>query len=359
MRTLEVRNVNHALIKGIELIHECAIPGGSRAGECYTVPGPVMTVHSNPTERVLFNAKRGANPFFHFFEGLWMLAGRRDLAFLERLNKRMREFSTDKKTFHGAYGWRWAHWGQFDTLIELLRENPKSRRAVLQIWEAGEDLHAEEGFYKDIPCHTQIYFSLSPCSATIPWDKETEAADGMALNMTTMARSNDMIWGAYGANAVHMSMMHEYLASCLGVKVGNWWQFSNNYHAYRDVFNKIESLWLDPIDDPYESNAVKPYPMFTGNVTRRAWDTDLRMFFEWIDRDLIALPPLYTPFFKDVVMPLYAAHDRYKNETIEHAIETADTCAATDWRYACVEWLKRRKEKRSERGRAKENMRHD
>ena len=32
-----------------------------------------------PTKELLFDPDRDANPFFHFMEGLWMLAGFNDL----------------------------------------------------------------------------------------------------------------------------------------------------------------------------------------------------------------------------------------------------------------------------------------
>jgi hypothetical protein len=55
--------------------HDHRKPQGSRAGDVLVAPHPVMSVTSIPTERVLFDPARDANPFFHLFESLWMLAG--------------------------------------------------------------------------------------------------------------------------------------------------------------------------------------------------------------------------------------------------------------------------------------------
>ena len=60
--------------------------------------------------------------------------------------------------------------------------------------------------------------------------------------MTVTNRSNDMIWGAYGANAVHMSVLLEYMAGMLGYGVGAYYQFSNNLHAYTSVLDKLEGM---------------------------------------------------------------------------------------------------------------------
>ncbi len=69
-----------------------------------------------------------------------------------------------------------------------LKTYPNDRRTVVGMWDPWEDLW-EENDGKDYPCNTQIYF----------WERKGQ------LNMTVCNRSNDMIWGAYGANAVHMS----------------------------------------------------------------------------------------------------------------------------------------------------------
>jgi hypothetical protein len=52
---------------------------------------------------------RDANPFFHVMETLWMLAGRNDLPWLVRFNKRFASYSDDGgNTQPGAYGYQMA-----------------------------------------------------------------------------------------------------------------------------------------------------------------------------------------------------------------------------------------------------------
>ena len=61
--------------------------------------------------------------------------------------------------------------------------------------------------------------------------------------MTVCNRSNDMLWGAYGANAVHMSMLQEYLASRLEIAVGEYTQISDSFHVYQnDVWERCKEL---------------------------------------------------------------------------------------------------------------------
>ena len=110
MRVIKTRNVHDALPKGLDLLYGEHYKQDSRNGTVYKAKSPVCTVYDNPQERVMFWPERDANPFFHFMEGLWMLAGRNDLEFVKQYNKGMARYSDDGETLHGAYGWRWRNW---------------------------------------------------------------------------------------------------------------------------------------------------------------------------------------------------------------------------------------------------------
>ena len=208
MKVITARNINDAFRLGVDFFLEKTNyrEQESRNGLTLEAIEPVATVYQKPTERVLFCEKRDANPFFHFIEGLWMIHGRNDLRPLTFFVESMRDFSDDNETLWGAYGWRWREYfdkDQLEIIIAMLRRDPDDRRAVLQMWDVKEDLDRDG---KDVPCNTNIYFKVR--------DKK--------LNMTVCNRSNDMLWGAYGANAVHMSMLQEYMASRIEVAVGEY-----------------------------------------------------------------------------------------------------------------------------------------
>ena len=92
-------------------LESCGIWQESRSGKVIEYPEPVMTTYKRPEERVLFYPSRDANPFFHLFEALWMLAGKNDLEYVSRFNSRMKDFSDDGKILNGAYGHRWREVG--------------------------------------------------------------------------------------------------------------------------------------------------------------------------------------------------------------------------------------------------------
>ena len=149
-KTINVRNVNHALHEACWWLRVAGERATTRNGEVIRAPGPVITIYQQPTERVLFNKRRNANPFFHLMEALWMLAGREDVDFPAYYVARMREYSDNGLLLHGAYGFRWRRAfldadeaepiDQLTYLADHLKANPDSRRTVLAMWSAERDI---------------------------------------------------------------------------------------------------------------------------------------------------------------------------------------------------------------------------
>ena len=114
-------------------------PQQTRNGPALVYPEIVTTTYRHPEERVLFDPQRDANPIFHLMESIWMIAGRKDVRFVKQFNKNMENFSDNKVDFNAAYGWRWRqHFGhdQLLDVIELLRKDPDTRQAVVQMWDS-------------------------------------------------------------------------------------------------------------------------------------------------------------------------------------------------------------------------------
>lgn len=243
MHVIQARNVNDAFRQGLGQLSRYGIRRDSRNGPVLVYPEPVTTVYEKPLERVLFWSERDANPFFHLFESLWMLAGRNDVTSVARYAKQMVNYSDDGETFHGAYGYRWRNWFKFDQLISIadaLTKNPDDRRQVLQMWDCKSDLG---GTGKDLPCNLMATFQIN--------------VNG-ALDLAVFCRSNDIVWGCYGANAVHFSYLLEYMARWIDVPVGRYSQISINWHGYLEttqpLVEKVSSIQLDP----YVMEGVRP-----------------------------------------------------------------------------------------------------
>ena len=341
MRIINVHNVNLALAEGLNMINHSGVPMESRNGRVLVIPEPVTTIYQNPQMRVVMSPLRDANPFFHVMEALWMLAGRNDVKFISDYNKNIAQYSDDGVTFHGAYGYRWrAHWGfdQLERIVDLLRKDRNTRRAVLCMWDPLDDW---EQASNDLPCNDVVFFDTL----------------GGVLNATVCCRSNDMWWGAHGANAVHFSFLLEYISAGAHIPMGFLRQVSNNYHLYPDVLpNKgveIEDLADDAADsDPYTHGIsggrtymrrqADPLPGLVPLIESfDSFDLDLTKFMaDSLSTDMYE----DNPFFHKVAGPMARAWAYYKAKEYGHAFDQIDQIVAGDWRRACNEWLQRRRE---------------
>ncbi len=345
MITIGARNVNYALQAGAALLRSQGIERESRNGPVLVAEHPVTTVYERPEERVMLHPGRDANPFFHLYESLWMLAGRNDLAPLLAFVKNMANFSDDGgKTQPGAYGWRWinhfnyggrAH-DQLAWAIRRLKADPNDRRVVIQMYDAEVDQFAADNGGRDIPCNLLALPSVG--------------TDGR-LNLTVYNRSNDMVWGAYGANAVHFSVLQEYLAAGLGVPVGRYYQVSNNFHGYLATMGKAGEewpwgMWVDtttaeneyPNPDPYASEAILPTAMFDASFSPEEFGQDLELFL-----DNPATVGIRSRFLRRTGCPMVMAHRAYKQDGTAAAREVLEQMPAhSDWRQGAELWLDNR-----------------
>jgi thymidylate synthase len=356
MHVIKAQNINDAWWSALRLIHqESGSPGAppyvqsrmvrspSRVGDVYVYDTPVTTVYERPTERVLLDVVRDNNPLFSLFEGLWMLAGRDDAAWLDVfIHDFSARFAEPDGTMHGAYGKRWRghfyrtsdadegvdyhYLDQLDECVRLLRANPGDRQAVIQMWDPAVDLGVPG--LRDRPCNVAIMLRVR----------------AGVLDMTVTCRSNDVVWGAYGANVVHMSMLQEYLAARIGVGVGRYYQISNNWHYYVTA-EKLMSL------DAAADAALAPYPGTRALVDDPdSFDEELREFM--LDPHHFGAyrtRPVRNGFLRDTAWPLWVANEeRNKRDDpyrYDHALAAARDVAAPDWRTAAVAWLERRRDK--------------
>lgn len=364
MYTIYATNVNDAYEQGLKLLRIVGEFQNSRAGKVLVAPGPVTTVYKRPQQRVLFDARRDANPFFHLFESLWMLSGNNDARWLDTFVKDFSSRFSESDGFqHGAYGFRWReHFdlegggapnlpNQLDTVVRLLKQNPDDRRVVLTMWDPVSDLGADK---KDIPCNTHAYLRVrnEEVYKAPSYGDDHEALEFRpVLDLTVCCRSNDAIWGAYGANAVHFSVLQEYLAACIGVGVGIYYQISNNFHVYLDVLDKVAPIGYEIEGDLYALNrGASIQPMVS---VPEKFDVDLARFMWWTtDRDSKdGTPWEYTNhWFSHTAEPLFMACLRWRAGERENALAIVndgifDTYTAPDWRLAARLWMERRLKK--------------
>lgn len=330
MEIFKVRNVHLAFPEVIDAVDHIGVVRDSRDGPVIMFAQPTTVVYELPMERVLFWADRDTNPFFNLIEALWMMAARRDVKFVSQFVKRMAAYSDDGKNFHAAYGYRWRKnfkLDQLHSIVNGLLASPNCRRQVLGIWDVKKDL-ARVG--KDLPCNIGATFQIN--------------ING-ELDMVVHNRSNDIALGCLNTNAVHFSILQEYIAHGVGIPIGKYWQVSSNLHTYIRDFEKYKVL-AEHAADPHRTHIPCPYTNREVEVTPvidipiEQWDEDLKI---WMKNPRKI--GLRSSFFLRTATPMLMAHKAYKKGDLEGAKEIIETqmLEKSDWKKACREWLARRK----------------
>jgi ribulose bisphosphate carboxylase small subunit len=333
VQIINVRNVHEALWQGLRAIHALGVRRESRNGPVLQFPTPVCTVYQNPMQRVVFWPERECNPYLHFFESMWMLAGRNDIKYLMQFTKQFAQYSDDGTTMAGAYGFRWQSYFDFNQLlliIDALRKNHDDRRQVLTMWSPSDLINQENK--KDIPCNLQAIFSVT--------------AQG-ALDMMVTNRSNDMLWGAYGANAVHFSYLHEFIAAACGLGVGIYRQVSNNLHVYTDteVYKRSEPIRAQPYSNPYSKASCTPKYIFLGGQPPMEFIDELKLVLELLDKGS-TIGSGHNAFIRRVVYPFWLSWEQFRAKTNSDryvdAIKQMSNCEDRAWYLAVWEYCSRR-----------------
>lgn len=257
MYAFKAINTTEMAYKVYTALVDSGVHRDSRNGPVIYLPEPVSMTYVLPLQRCNFTKGRDANPIFHHMESLWMLAGRRDVAFMEKFNSKIGQYSDDGVNFNAAYGYRARHHFGHDQLQEaiwLLEEDKDSRQAVVQLWDHN-DLVKET---KDKACNMLMVFSCR--------DDE--------VDLTVFNRSNDAVYGGVtGTNPVHFSYFLQYVAERLWKLVGNLTFVSNNLHVYTELYDKWGKMEWDsetesPIDTHYALGKLPPIEEFCEMVMK-------------------------------------------------------------------------------------------
>jgi thymidylate synthase len=195
----------------------------------------------NPRAR-LSRTERKGTVFSCLGELMWYLAGSDELAFMTYYVPGYGEYSDDGQTVHGAYGPRLFGMhgvNQIENVAALLKANPNSRRAVIQLFDAS-DLTKR---FADVPCTCTIQFL---------------ARDG-DLQAVVYMRSNDAYLGL-PHDIFCFTMLQEMLARRLGLDVGVYKHCVGSLHMYDEHLAEVQQ-YLTEGYQPTLSVAMPPMPL--------------------------------------------------------------------------------------------------
>jgi len=162
-------------------------------------------------------------------ELLWYLSRSNQLDFIQHYLPRYVQESDDGVTVHGGYGARlFNHRGvnQIQNVIEKLKANGNSRRAVIQLFDAADLV----GSYKEIPCTTTLQFFVR----------------SRRLNLIVTMRSNDA-WYGLPHDIFCFTMLQEIVARTLGVGLGRYRHFAGSLHLYEEYVEQAEQYLAEGV----------------------------------------------------------------------------------------------------------------
>lgn len=210
----------------------------------------------NPRDRIPYVVGRKFSMSYMVAELIWYLAGDNSTEWISKYSAFWRDISDDGVTANSAYGARLfkphdkiaqGRYTQLDYIIEELKRDPDSRRAVMHLRVPDDSIDAK----LDVPCTLALQFFIR---------------DG-ALHQVANMRSSDLIFGiAYDIPA--FTVFQELIANELGVEVGTYTHTSNSLHIYERHFDMAEKIIQ--AGSTNDSLALQqkngPMPRLVGNI---------------------------------------------------------------------------------------------
>jgi thymidylate synthase len=222
-------NANQTLKQILKQLLEAGKDVPSRVGDTKELAFINFSV-TNPQDRYITLPGRKVSVPAQIAETMWVLAGRNDTDWLANYLPQAPKFADDGKHWRAGYGPRLRKFkGKADQLknfIQLLKDDPTTRRAVISIWDPTDDTTPS----KDIPCNNWLHFLCR--------------AGKLHLNIAT--RSNDVMWGWSGINFFEWSVLLEIVAKHAGLPVGDLHFNVSSMHLYERHFEKAKRILSTP-----------------------------------------------------------------------------------------------------------------
>jgi len=182
----------------------------------------------NPRNRNTNNSKRKWKLPLAIGEFAWHVSGSNSVDFITYYAKQWKNFSLDGKIIsRSCYGHKIFKKesngsSQWTKLIELLKKDKFSRRAVLDIYESD---NGNDYFAKDVACVNTVQFLIR----------------NNKLDSIVTMRSNDMIWGL-PYDIYLFTMLQELLSVELGVELGMYYHNVGSMHIYDRHLNLAQEM---------------------------------------------------------------------------------------------------------------------
>ena len=222
-----------------------------------------------------FLKNRNINPFFALTEFAWMIRGLNTVKPLKYFISHYDDFSDDKVTLNGAYGYRLCRAfgiNQIEAAIEMLKNSKNTRRVVLNMWSV-TDLNKDSN---DIPCNTSIYLKIH----------------NGCLDITVLNRSNDLYLGV-PYDAFLFYCLQKYICIEIGCKMGMHRHYTDSLHLYKNDFFAVDRI-LESNDVVAFDKLINLLPKF--NINKFISDKKTHLAITELDFSSIQDKDLYNLF---------------------------------------------------------------
>lgn len=167
---------------------------------------------------------RNLSASYLFGEWLWYFTARNNVRFISKFGPMWEKLSDDGFASNSAYGYIMMEkfgFDQIEKIIELLKFDPNSRRAVININTPNKNVIET----KDEPCTIALQFRIR----------------NNKLYCTAMMRSND-IWLGLPYDVAFFTELQKFIADALGVGYGSYTHFDVSLHVYERDIPKIQNV---------------------------------------------------------------------------------------------------------------------
>lgn len=157
-------------------------------------------------------------------ELIWYWSGRNDVEFIDHFSKFWKNITDDGKTANSAYGYiiKYKHgFDQLECIIDELKRNPNSRRAVINI---------------NTPDRYRMVTRDTQCTMFLHYYIRDNK-----LCSTVCMRSNDIMRGLT-FDIVYFTELQKYVAYRLGLECGTYTHFDTSLHVYERDYDLLDKI---------------------------------------------------------------------------------------------------------------------
>lgn len=208
------------------------------------------------------------------YELLWFLKGETNIGYLQENGVRIwNEWADENGDLGPVYGHQWRNWNsegidQITQAIELIKNNPDSRRIIVSAWNPSVMPDTSQSFAANV---SQGKAALPPCHAFFQF----YVADGK-LSCQLYQRSADVFLGV-PFNIASYALLTQMMAQVCGLEVGDYVHTFGDVHIYTNHQEQVE-LQLQ--------REQRPLPQLRLNPA-----VDSLFYFDYSDIELLNYDP--------------------------------------------------------------------